>query len=178
MFTQEEINYLRQFIQTIRRSIRILPTLIRIEQSQALGARVYRSTTQSINTALSTAVSFDTEDNDTDDCWDVSAPTRLTVKHQGYYRMGGQVSFTTGGTSVYRLTIAIRKNGTIVLASDSKGTGINTLYYLEVSTGKVWMNEGDYIEIMTTQESGGALNINAADASNQQYNHGWIERAA
>jgi hypothetical protein len=123
------------------------------------GARVWRSTVQNIPTSTWTALSFDTELWDTDNCFDIGSPTRLTCKTAGKYLVIVQVSFeaetgVSGGS-------AIRKNGTTYYASgnySSLATGfgmpVAAIFDLAVN---------DYIEAMVYQNRGSNLET-VADA--------------
>lgn len=123
-----------------------------------LGARVYNSAPQSISNATDTALTFDTENYDTDAIHDnVTNPTRLTAKTAGKYVIQGQVEFAANVTGVR--TLYIRLNGTTALAVVDKGAvgvgatdaGVDTVYDLALN---------DYVELIVNQTSLGALNAN------------------
>lgn len=123
-----------------------------------LAARVYNSAAQSISNATDTALSFDTENYDTDTIHDNSTnPSRLTCTTGGKYIIEGMATFAANATGVR--TISIKLNGTTVLATQtipslSTGTvpiSIHTVYSL-VAT--------DYVELIVNQTSLGSLNAN------------------
>lgn len=124
--------------------------------------RAYRTTNQSINSATQTAVVFDAERYD-----DVpsgytqnqhTTTSRLTCRVAGKYIITTSLSWAanTTGTRVAQLQI----NGTTNIASDSRpaaatgGAGtdqtLTTLYELAVN---------DFVELIVSQDSGGALNV-------------------
>lgn len=126
------------------------------------GARVSRSTVQSITTAVWTAVLFDTV---VFDPWGMYQPTNTTARLfclvPGYYLVGGAI-FWVGNTTGDR-GIAIVKNAAVfdtsqlepplTAATNSRGQGTSTLLYLSV---------GDTVEMQVFQNTtgGGNLNIN------------------
>lgn len=108
------------------------------------GARVYKSSGQSIGTTL-TALSFDTESFDTNTYHDnATNNSRLTVPTTGYYRITGLVTSDANATT----RAQIRVNGTTVIAaiggsnigaSTQNGAFIETVYSLTAA---------DYIELL------------------------------
>lgn len=130
-----------------------------------LGARVRRSTNQTISNATMTAISFDTERWDTDTIWDAGQPTRLTCKTAGAYLITGHVCWdnNTGGT--YRLA-TIRLNGTTELARQAGvlsaygEASVSTIYKLAVN---------DYVELCVYQDSGGDRTLEAIQAWSPEF---------
>lgn len=124
-----------------------------------VGARVRNSATQSITSAVNTALTFDTEDIDTDAFHDnVTNPSRLTVPAG----LAGTYHISAGWLSAPNATgtrdIMIRVNGVTVIRTGrstvnnaANGSFVNceTMYTLAV---------GDYVEAVVAQDSGGALN--------------------
>lgn len=129
------------------------------------GARVRRSTNQTIANATMTAVSFDTERWDTDAIWDSSQPTRLTCKTAGVYVITGHVRWdnNTGGT--YRLA-TIRLNGTTEIA---RQTGVLSAYG-EASVSTVYkLAVNDYVELCVYQDSGGDRTLETQEAWSPEF---------
>lgn len=148
-----------------------------IHKTEARGCRVISTSTQTLESGGSgEALSFDTEIYDTDGCWAVGSPTRLTAQREGYYLAGGGWAHDTNTATAYRTTAAIVKNGTTTLVTVHALTGTDANFYLAPVTGMFWMSEGDYIEIFAYQNSGGDKTILAASTTNQQYFHGWLMR--
>lgn len=108
------------------------------------GAKVYKSTGQSIGTTL-TALSFDTESFDTNTYHDTSTNnTRLTVSETGYYKIYGIVSTTSNAVT----RAQIRLNGSTVLAgvgAGNAGASIDNGVYVETIH---YLNSGDYVELL------------------------------
>lgn len=130
------------------------------------GARVNNSVAQSIANATLTALAFDSEVYDPDGFHStVTNPSRLTVPSgaAGRYLIGGCAQWASGPTSA---SIQIRLNGStaIVAATYPNDTVMNveTVYDLAV---------GDYVEVLVSQNTGGALNIGAVSAYTP---HFWI----
>ncbi|EKE25859.1 MAG: hypothetical protein ACD_5C00016G0008 [uncultured bacterium] len=140
-----------------------MTTKLRKEQIQnPYKARAYRNTTnQSIATSTDTKVQFNAESYDTNSNFDSSTNYRYTVPVTGYYQINCIISFATNGTGLRR--VDIKKNGTspsIMAAVDNA----NAASFKSVSVGGcVFLTAGDYIETIARQESGGNLDIIAAE---------------
>jgi hypothetical protein len=145
------------------------------------GCRVYRSTAQSIAHNTLTALSFDTQVYDTDDCWVSSSPTRLTAKHAGYYLAGGQITMAMGATYGAEVLCVILVNGTNWKAAQQQNVAAGKSVGLAVTTGMIWLSVDDYIEIYARQiqdVASAAVNLLQATATYQQFNNGWLARIA
>lgn len=134
-----------------------------------VGARVYRTTTQSIPNSTYTAISFDGELFDTHGFHDGTNPTRLTIPTglAGYYLIEALCVFNGGGGGSARIsTVAL--NGTDFFLQAGSGTTSSThvpqatVYYLD---------EGDYIELWAFQDSGGSFNVNVGGHSGNYAPH-------
>jgi hypothetical protein len=120
-----------------------------------VGARVYRTTTQSIPNGGNHAISFDAERYDNGGLWVIGSPTRLTIPADGggVYAIGGNIDWAPA--SGYAI-LQIKLNNTDVIASVyfTPGGGqhlqIHTVYEL-VAT--------DYLEFTVQQVSGVAVNL-------------------
>lgn len=131
-----------------------------------VGAKAYHSTTQSIPNNTMTAASLDSEDYDSDTIHDlVTNNSRFTVPagKGGKWRFGSHVMFPANTTGVR--VLQLRKNGTDTVRgsrlSEEGDTG--TTHSLGHGGIDVELAAGDYIELMVFQNSGGALDIGAAD---------------
>lgn len=120
--------------------------------------RAYSTVAISIANNTLTALTFNTELYDTDTMWSSGAPTRVT--------------FTTAGVYLVTMVVAwdnnivgdrfgqIRKNGTDVLARESKDTGDRSdLIVPHNITIEEQFAAADYVEVMVQQTSGAALLI-------------------
>jgi hypothetical protein len=117
------------------------------------GARVYRATQQTFATSPALdAISFSNARWDTDGMWDIASPTRLTCQTPGKYVMTGTVQMVND----LSLAMFIRLNGSTLIGGQHTNGGFRvggaTIYDLE---------EGDYIECLLWQSSGGNQNCNA-----------------
>lgn len=123
------------------------------------GCQLWKSTNQSINTATYTAITFDSENFDTDNYHSTSSNTsRITIPAG----LGGKylITFTAGFTA----------NATGIRGSALYKNGVQTHITFQLSAssaadhffaGSQIMNlsAGDYVEIFLYQSSGGALDV-------------------
>lgn len=143
-----------------------------------VGCRAYHSTTQNISSASDTAVLFNTEDFDTDAIHSTASNTgRFTVPAG----MGGKWRFRcnlfvpalTGGGSK-QVALFLRKNGTTVLAPNTRYIGDASLSVNMKLDEVVVLVAGDYIEFMINQASGLAVAIGHASVASAQ-NYGFAQ---
>lgn len=128
-----------------------------------IGASVYRTTNQSINSAANTAIQFDNEEEDSSGFHDnATNNTRLTIPYAGNYAVWACVQFAAaGGNTRY---IFFQRNG-LATTGNIKGLALQQVALAGqaitlVSSAKfVGLNAGDYIELGAFQDSGGAVNI-------------------
>lgn len=115
---------------------------------------------QSIATSTDVAVTFSIEDADTDSGHStVSNTSRYTAVTAGTFKVdcsGAVVANATG-----RVELHIRTNGTTDLCQTSQNNSAATAAHLAIGT-EVFLNVGDYIEMILWQNSGGALNTSIA----------------
>lgn len=148
-----------------------------IHKTESRGCRVYRTTTQTITAGAFTALSWDTEDNDTDGCWASGNPTRLTAARDGYYLAGGSFSLDAAQiTSADRMGIRVRKNGTIYLGGTDLHTVNGEAMVLGVASGQIWLSAGDYLEVVAYNGYAADKTVSAGSSGNQHINHGWLTR--
>lgn len=117
-----------------------------------------QSVTQSVPTSTWTSVLFDVEDYDSDSGHSTSTNTsRYTVQTAGTVRLGGGTAYAINATGARLCRWCV--NGTAVNASAtgvaSFGTVLNTL--TAAMARDVQVSVGDYIELQTWHNSGGAL---------------------
>jgi len=158
-----------------------------IRLSTALGARVIRTSGQSIPNSTETALSFsretDTRDHSTnevddtetsDNVWSSGEPTKLYARTAGWYMAGGSVALTTYAT--YWHCIFIKLSGSIKLAFQHAYDA----YYstVSVSTGMFYMHAGDYVEVYAWHNYGSSVNTAAASLADHSPCCGWLVRTA
>lgn len=122
--------------------------------------KVTRITDQSIPDATATALSFSTPKQNPNGLWVSTAATKITVDKAGLYWVNAGCVFAAGATGVR--TISIQVNGvasTFPLqanqAAPAAGTGKLNI------CGLIYLANADYIEVVVTQNNGGALNVTA-----------------
>jgi hypothetical protein len=126
-------------------------------------ARVYHNAAQSVANATLAALAFNSERFDTDTIHDnATNNSRLTCKTAGLYLITGSLAFNTAATGNVRAA-QIRINGATDIAAQYippiGGGALATI--ISVATLYV-MAVNDYAQLMVYQDSGGALNVNAA----------------
>lgn len=126
-----------------------------------IGARAYKNSgAQSINNATATAISLDAETNDSDAFHNnATNNSRLTVPtgKAGLYAISGVVQFASNAAGYRQLQIQL--NGATILSSFVVAP--TTTVTSVLGETKYYLNDGDYIELLAYQNSGGALNVNA-----------------
>lgn len=151
---------------------RNLNTMFTIEKLEAgrvgsgVGAKAYNSTTQSISNNTETAVTFDSEDFDSDAFHSTSSNTsRQTVPAGmgGKYKVSGIAPFAANSTGHRYWYLA--KNGSAIRGAYA-GASIAGSNIAESSpvTIDIDLAAGDYVELICLQTSGGALNVGNASA--------------
>lgn len=126
--------------------------------SMGLGVRLYCDTAQTFATGTFTAITFNTVLQDDGDFYDNGNPTKITIPADGWYHIGGNLSYVANATGVRDLAIRIDGGSTLAIfnrfaapTDSGRGAGVSVdcIYYFE---------EGQYIELMARQYSGGNLN--------------------
>ncbi len=114
----------------------------------------YQSSAQTVSNNTNTKIQFQTEEFDTNSCFDNSTNYRFTPTVAGYYQVNGRVEYAAGGPYTY---CTIYKNGSFFkpgAVSNATGTyacTVSALVYLNGST--------DYIELYSQQVSGGSTTV-------------------
>jgi hypothetical protein len=129
----------------------------------ATGARVFNSLNISIPNSAFTALTFDSERFDTSDFHSTTTNTnRLTIPTggTGTYLLGCHVQWAGHATGDRGL--ALRLNGTTEVARQ-RAPAANAVAGKEVTVVTAYrLNASDYVECLAFQDSGGALNAQAA----------------
>jgi hypothetical protein len=137
-----------------------------VYESTALGCRACRSSAQAIAHNSWTAVSFNTEIHDTDNCFTATS-SRMYTRHSGYYMAGGNVQWQSSTDGARGIRVLV--NGTTQLVTQAYDVpDVPWSWYLSIATGMFWMDANEYIEIQVYQSSGASLNAEWAD--------GWLAR--
>lgn len=136
------------------------------ERPNRIGCRVIRTTAQTIPNDTWTALSFDTEIFDYGNCWTSANPTRLYAPEPGLYIVSGGWTMNGAGVANAGAGIAIRVSGSTLVVVSSLTMNGSFFPSLSCSTA-VWLNAGDYIEILARQITGasqstypGSVNVN------------------
>lgn len=134
-----------------------------ISGSRKRGGRVARITNQSISNTIGTSISFDIEERDELYMFDIGNPTKLTVKHSGWFNISGHLKCAdvSGGKRV----ADIRINGNNYIISNSVEATIGLPGPDIQNAISYFLNAGDYIELILWQNQGGAVNVTAAQLS-------------
>lgn len=137
--------------------------------------RAYRTADQSIATNTQTAVTFDGERYDVAGMHStVSNTSRLTVPSGwgGIYHLGASVRFEANATG--QRWVALRVSGTLRIAiSGSTQAAAGLAESLSVACD--WqLGEGDYVEMIVYQTSGGLLDVLALPAESAECWAHWI----
>ena len=128
-------------------------------EPEFVGARANRTANQTLNSASTTALSWDTEEFDSHGFVDVGGanPARFTVpsgKGGKYFIEGsGYIGASTAGTTRWS---AIFKNGTALTYNQKGPNSTSTSDYLQVKV-MVDASPGDYFELRVHQDSGTVL---------------------
>lgn len=125
--------------------------------------RVVRTAVQSIPNAVNTAISWQAEDFDTEDMWNIGSPTRITIATLKKYKLLAVANFAANITSFRRAFFQL--NGVTVMGIttvDAVGAaGVGTTFAV---LDERLLNPGDFIELIVRQDSGVALDFNFGSA--------------
>ena len=130
---------------------------------KGIGCRVYNNANISIPNNPTTAqgtLTFDAERDDSTGMHSTSVNTsRITIAVAGAYDVGCCVRFASNATG-YR-QVFLFKNGTNVILQDTRNAVNGAVTIITIHTRYIF-TAGDYIEAVVFQNSGGALNVDAA----------------
>lgn len=120
---------------------------------------VRQTVAQSIPNTGGTAITFDTEDIDRDGMHStVTNTSRLTAQTAGYYSAYGLAAYASNATGSRAAILSINGTGVAARAAFTAAiTGVAIGNGVGIST-MVYLNVGDYLELLARQDSGGALN--------------------
>ena len=125
-----------------------------------LFARLGRSTVQTIANATSTAVVFDTIFSNFGGMWQANLGSRVVVPVRGIYTLMGGTSWVPNAGGIRFMWF--RKNGDDAQAfgpqvAQAGSAVINDL----AGSSEIFLNPGEFVELIVNQSSGGNLNLNA-----------------
>ena len=131
-----------------------------------IGARAYRTTSQTVTAGVETAMTFDAEEFDTDTFHDNSTnPSRMTIPAGlgGKYLVQSHLGFP--GASHGVIFGRIKKNGTTFItgSEDDLSTGSDSSLHPGVV---IDLAAGDYVEIFASRASGTAIGATTNSFSN------------
>jgi hypothetical protein len=124
-----------------------------------------RTTNLTVVTSTWTAVGFDsllydTLSDDSSVQWTSGANTKVTVRCDGWYEVGGTARCVTPGTSMI-LTAAFRVNGSLFYLGGSQNCGSSVVTLNSTATNIIRMVSGDYVEFMLWHNEGANQTITA-----------------
>jgi hypothetical protein len=138
-----------------------------------VGCVAYNAGTQSISTGVETAVTFNTELQDTGGVHSTTVnPSRFTVVVPGYYQAEFNATFSASGSGIRQLYFKI--NG-----GDFAGDGLVVVaplaaaHQFAVTLPLRYLNAGDYVEAYVYQTSGSTLTLGHASNSQMSFMSFW-----
>jgi len=134
--------------------------------------RVYRNATQSIPNTAMTAVQWTTVryDNGPSPHWVSGSPTRLTCQVAGTYLVWGEVQWAGVAGGTIRGAWPYLNGSIYIGAGGPQGsTQIASGNPIANSPSLVYLNVGDYVELLCYQDSGSAVNVNASDGGTSRH---------
>lgn len=137
---------------------------------------VRNSVVQSLNNTTFTALTFDTEDNDSDNGHStVSNTDRYTVPKSGLWQVSAGVSFAPNATGIR--IIRITKNGVNVAGSGNSSPQLGGSEFSEVISRvvRVQCSAGDILRAEAWQSSGGVLNTATTDYVQPSFTGQWLK---
>lgn len=135
-------------------------------------ATMTHSVGQTTTTGADTALSFDTEESDSDNGHStVTNNSRYTAQTAGYWQAIGVAPWTSsanGGRETF-----VRVNGATAYSSQVIAASLAIQHCVSI-TDKVFLNVADYVEICVRQTSGANLNVDKAFRGGQRFHMTWM----
>jgi hypothetical protein len=98
---------------------------------------------------------------------------RFIPDQAGWYMAGGRWGLASSqNTQASRVFVAVRKNGTYYIESNEVHTIANKSVLVSVATGAIWLNVGDYLEIVAWHDEGSPKTI----LQGRDNMDGWMQR--
>ena len=133
---------------------RILRMLDIIEKTGRVRAR--NTSDQATTSGVTLTVAYNVTDYDDSDEWDFTNPTRLTAVGDGWRTITGQLSYESNAVGYRKAFISSSVKGAIASVSANAVSGVNTDLLISTS---IYMTDGEYLELKTSQNSGTGLNV-------------------
>ncbi len=128
-------------------------------EAKVPAVRVRRNAAQAIAHNTNTAVSWDTEDYDTDNMWVAGSETRLTIRTPGIYMIQAGLVWSDGGDTSYRGMTIVKSGGTVLADfNDSAFNGAGKSLQTHATAA---FAAGDYVETFVYHLRGSSLNLAA-----------------
>jgi hypothetical protein len=135
---------------------------------------VYNASSISLTSGVATALTFDTERVDVGGLHSTAVNTgRITIPagEGGFYLIGGTCEFASNATGIRGLDI--RLNGATYIARTKNLASSGGAHYAEVAT-LYQLAATDYVELVASQTSGGALNAVASGNYSPEFYAIWM----
>lgn len=129
-------------------------------------ALLYQTTAQSIPAGTSnTALTWNLAQVDTYNGFSTSHPTRYTCQQPGWYDASATVAMASGSAGT--MYAAWQVNGNPPVNTPNTETGPVTGSHNRAAgiSGLVFLNAGDYLEVITWQDSGSAISTSTSPSS-------------
>ena len=126
-------------------------------------AQMRQTVTQTLSDGVFAAITFTTEDADTDGGHDTGSNTsRYTCQTAGWWELTGGVAFVASATN--QRLLQWKKNGTAINGSGVRINGAANGNAMAARTIMVNLSVGDYVELFAHQNTGGNLDtLSSAD---------------
>lgn len=143
--------------------------------------KLRRATTQSINNATDTFVTWPVEDIDNDGCYTATSDT-VTIQTSGVYLVSASVYFAANNTgqrvlNIYKNPSSVSDFASVVAASWAQA--VQTLGTMLSASAIVDVTALQTLKVGVYQSSGGALNVgDTGFTSATQFSIAWIGRGS
>jgi len=122
---------------------------------QLIGAKVYRSTNQTITTSTYTNMDFDVQEFDQGGLWKAGAPSRLTVPYAGIWFVSAHISFNNATGSTRRGNLKVSGTDAFdvgIGTADNGSTDVMVATPLRLVAGdyvtfQAWHNKGSDLDV-------------------------------
>lgn len=122
------------------------------------GARVFRTTDQSISNLSNTAVLFDSENYDTDSYHNTSSNTsRLTAPATGTYQVGYCINGESAAGGLNDAVVTILLNGTTVVLTNAVLSDSLLQIFASCCSTTIQMSASDFVEVKVLPEGDGVV---------------------
>jgi hypothetical protein len=138
-----------------------------IAASETVTARYTTDASQSIPNNTATIVNFEDLSFDSHSAVTVGASWKFIAPVSGRFSVNAQITWSSVTlTSGQINSIAIRKNGVEYISDfDNRATGGSNIFTRRIAD-TIQLAAGDYIDVMVTQQSGGAITLNGTGSRN------------